>query len=272
MSISVLMSVYKAEKPEFLAECLESLERQTLPADEVVLVEDGPISAELKAVIESYRRTVNIRSIPLPENVGLAAALNAGLKYCQHEIIARMDTDDIAQPKRFAVQYQFMIDHPEITACSSYVEEFFEGRNRPSTVRVLPITHDAIVRYAKFRTPLSHPAAIYRKTCVEAVGGYPLLYPEDQAMWALMISRGYRLGNIPEVLLRMRTNPSFFDRRGWYLFKGQLAVLKFRRKLAVVSNWEYAQNLVFLCLIRLPPRQIRSFLFNLSRQFSRPDF
>lgn len=266
------MSVYKAEKPEFLVESLESLKQQTLIADEVVLVEDGPISAELSAVIESFRQAINICSVQLPENVGLAAALNEGLKYCQHEIIARMDTDDIAQPQRFAVQYQFMLDHPEIAACSSYVEEFFEGGNQGPTVRVLPTAHDQIVRYAKFRTPLSHPAAIYRKACVEAIGGYPLLYPEDQAIWALMISRGYKLGNIPDVLLRMRTNSNFFARRGWHLFKGQLAVLNFRRRLGVVSHWEYTQNLVFLCLIRLPPRQIRSFLFKLSRQFSRSDY
>lgn len=266
MSISVLMSVYNAEKPEFLAESLESLKQQTLVADQVVLVEDGPVSVELKAVIESYRKHLNICSVRLPENVGLAAALNAGLQHCQHELIARMDTDDIAQPQRFAVQYQFMREHREIAACSSYVEEFFEGRNLTPTVRILPTAHEQIVRYAKFRTPLSHPAAIYRKTCMEAIGGYPLLYPEDQALWALMISRGYKLGNIPEVLLRMRTSSSFFHRRGWYLFKGQLKVLNFRRRLAVVSNWEYTQNFVFLCLIRLPPRQIRSFLFNLSRQ------
>jgi glycosyltransferase involved in cell wall biosynthesis len=265
MSISVLMSVYKAEKPEFLAESLESLKQQTLLADEVVLVEDGPISAELNGVIELYRQAVNIRSVRLPENIGLGAALNEGLKHCQHEIVARMDTDDIALPHRFAVQYQFMLDHPEIAACSSYVEEFSED-SAVTTIRKLPTAHREIVKYAKFRSPLSHPATIYRKSRVDSVGCYPPLFPEDQALWALMIVKRDQLANIPTVLLRMRTNRTFLDRRGWIFFKGQIAVLNFRKKLKQISMFEYGLNLVFLSIIRLPPARIRFILYAASRK------
>lgn len=265
MSISVLMSVYKAEKAEFLAESLESLKQQTLLANEVVLVEDGPISAELKAVIESYRQAINVKSVRLPNNVGLGAALNHGLKHCQHEIIARMDSDDISLPERFAVQYQYMLCNSEIVACSSYVEEFAED-SIITSIRKLPTTHQKIVKYAKFRAPLNHPATMYRKSAILSVNGYPALFPEDQALWAVLISKGFILSNLPEVLLRMRTNRHFLGRRGWKFYQGQLRVLEFRRRLRQVSTIEYLANLIFLSVIRLPPRWVRSLLYKLSRK------
>src|SRR5690606_40315887 len=93
-----------AERPEFLRIALESLAGQTLKADEVVLVEDGPIPDTLLAVIESFRETLSIVSVKLPSNVGLAAALNAGLAHCSHELVARMDSDEISLPQRFEKQ------------------------------------------------------------------------------------------------------------------------------------------------------------------------
>jgi glycosyltransferase involved in cell wall biosynthesis len=265
MGLSVLMSVYAAEKPEYLAASLLSLVRQSRPAEEVVLVEDGPISQELRAVIDEHRASLNIVSVPLPKNVGLAAALNEGLKHCKQPLIARMDSDDIALPHRFATQIRFMNEATNVAASSSYVEEFFEGTPR-RTLRTVPLTHIEIVRYAKFRTPLSHPAAIYRAAAVRAIDGYPLLYPEDQAIWAMFLARGFELANIPDVLVEMRTNDSFFARRGWKLFKGQLNVLNFRHKIGVVNIWEYCLNLIFLALVRLPPSQLRALLFSLSRR------
>lgn len=62
VSFSVLMSVYIKEKPEYLASALDSLVAQTMAPAEVVIVEDGPITAELKAVIESYRAKLPIKS------------------------------------------------------------------------------------------------------------------------------------------------------------------------------------------------------------------
>jgi glycosyltransferase involved in cell wall biosynthesis len=102
------MSIYFKEKPEYLEACLRSLDEQELKANEVVLVEDGPISFDLKVVIDRFRKSLNIVSVPLRENVGLASALNEGLKHCSYELVARMDTDDVSLPNRFRLQVNFM--------------------------------------------------------------------------------------------------------------------------------------------------------------------
>src|SRR5690606_185023 len=75
MSFSVLMSIYHAEHPDHLRQALQSLLDQTLKADEVILVEDGPLPAVLTMIIESFRASLNINSIRLATNGGLAVAL-----------------------------------------------------------------------------------------------------------------------------------------------------------------------------------------------------
>lgn len=60
MHFSVLMSVYIKEKSQFLKESLNSVFNQTLPPDEVILVEDGPLTDELYSTINDF--TKNIRN------------------------------------------------------------------------------------------------------------------------------------------------------------------------------------------------------------------
>lgn len=55
---SVLMSLYKNEKPEYLREALDSVLNQTLLPDEIVIVEDGPLTEELNAVLKEYKEKI----------------------------------------------------------------------------------------------------------------------------------------------------------------------------------------------------------------------
>ena len=56
MRISVLMSIYKKEKPEYFRETMESILAQTRQPEEIVLIEDGTLTPELDAVIEEYQK------------------------------------------------------------------------------------------------------------------------------------------------------------------------------------------------------------------------
>jgi glycosyltransferase involved in cell wall biosynthesis len=78
MNLSVLMSVYAKECPKHFYMALQSIAAQTLRPAEVILVEDGPISDELRSVIEQFKDELKIRSIKIEENRGLALALNEG--------------------------------------------------------------------------------------------------------------------------------------------------------------------------------------------------
>ena len=130
---SVLMSVYHKEKPEYLKQAIESIQAQTLQTDDFVLVCDGPLNDALDKVIATKQQemgtTLNV--VRFAKNGGLGKALNEGIKHCKNELVARMDSDDIAYPNRCEKQMAIFNTHPEVSICSGIVEEFTTD---PSTV------------------------------------------------------------------------------------------------------------------------------------------
>ena len=98
---SVLMSVYYKENPEHLRQAMDSMWSQTLPPEEFVLVCDGPLNEPLDEVIaEMQQLHPQLNVVRLEKNVGLGRALNEGIRRCKCDLIARMDSDDIARPER----------------------------------------------------------------------------------------------------------------------------------------------------------------------------
>ena len=265
-SFSVLMSVYIKEKPEYLASALDSLVAQTMAPAEVVIVEDGPITAELKAVIESYRAKLPIKSAVSEKNQGLAKALNFGLTFCSYDLVARMDTDDIALPQRFAVQVDFMQQHPDIALSSAYIEEWDDNMQQLIFVKKLPLEHQQLKEFVKFRSPMSHPVVIFRKNAVLRVGGYPDIYPEDYPLWCTMISAGYQTANIPQVLLKMRAGAGMMSRRGAKFLKGYIQTYKLLHSLGVISYPRYLVNVVLQSMIRYSPAALLKIMYKYGRK------
>ena len=113
--ISVLMSVYKKENPEYLRASLESVLVQTRTADEILLIEDGPLTQELYQVVAEYQKKCDYLHVhAMEQNVQLGRALAKGVELCQYDLIARMDTDDIAMPDRLEKEGAYMEAHPEV--------------------------------------------------------------------------------------------------------------------------------------------------------------
>ena len=150
MLFSVLLSLYHKESPLFLRQSLTSIFTQTLLPIEVVLVEDGPLTDELYAVIKEFTsRYPKLKVISLPTNQGLGKALNEGLKHCSYDLVARMDTDDIAKPNRFEKQLEIFKNHPEIDIVSSWIDEFEGDITHIISIRKVPEFHKDIYKYAK---------------------------------------------------------------------------------------------------------------------------
>ena len=130
MNFSVLMSIYIKEKPEYARACFESLERQTVKANEWVIVEDGPLTLELYSLLDEYEKKYPeiIKRVPLKENQGLGLALREGVLHCSNELVARMDTDDICREDRFELQLKEFEKNPELDICGSHIVEFEETK------------------------------------------------------------------------------------------------------------------------------------------------
>lgn len=264
-NFSVLMSVYALEKAENLRQSLESIYAQSLKADECVIVQDGPLGDELLLIIAEYRKLLPIVSVSLKENKGLAKALNIGLKHCSYDFIIRMDSDDICLNDRFESQVTFMVSNPHISVSSGVIEEYNDSMTELLHTRRLPTEHSEILRFAKTRSPISHPATIYRKKDVLSVGGYPALYPEDYALWIIMIHQGFKFANLSKSLLKFRGGDLMIARRGPKFLKGYIQTYKLMYRLNFISLLELISNVLKQSLLRLSPVFIRRLLYKHAR-------
>ena len=263
-NFSVLMSIYVGNKPEELNEALLSIESQTLLPSEVVIVEDGFIGDELKKVIQKYKGSlniVNIVNIVLGRNMGHGYALNKGLSCCSNELVARMDGDDIAHVDRFEIQVQYMMNNKNVSVSSGIIEEFVDNVSNVVGSRRLPTEHRDILKFARFRSPMNHPATIFRKSDVLSVGGYPEMHPENYPLWCLMLSKGFLFSNINKVLLSMRVGTNFQSRRGFSFFLSEVGMVKYQYRIGFISFSNMALSLALRLLFRILPSTIRSMVY-----------
>lgn len=262
---SVLMSVYHKEKPEYLKQAIASIQAQTLPTDDFVLVCDGPLNDALDAVIAKKQQemgeTLNV--VRLAKNGGLGNALNEGIKNCKNELVARMDSDDIAYPDRCEKQIAVFHTHPEVSVCSGIVEEFTSNPDVVDAKRVPPEAHEKIVEFAKKRNPFNHPCVMYKRSAVEAVGSYQDFYLlEDYYLWLRMLMAGYQGYNIQEPLLYMRAGSDMYLRRaGWKYAKTQARLFGFMRDKKFISNGQYIKSCVIRSGSALAPNWLRKLMF-----------
>lgn len=266
VAFSVLMSVYVREKPAFLEASLLSLADQLEPAEQVVLVKDGPLTPELDAVIEAFAGRLPLDVCALSTNQGLAVALNEGLKHCRHDWVARMDSDDVALPERFAAQSAFLAGHPNVDVLGACIEERDTSMVQVLARREVPCRHADIMRFAKRRSPISHPVVVFRKTAVLAVGGYPLFKrAQDYALWSLMLVRGYRFANQAECLLWMRTGEGLMARRGYQFFLSELRLLRFQRQIGLFGWPDYLVNVLARFTLRVAPTRLKQLIYKVAR-------
>mgnify|MGYP004489490449 FL=1 len=259
------MSVYFKEKPEYLTQAIESIQAQTFPTDDFVLVCDGLLSEELDAVIDVKQHEMGqiLNVVRLAKNVGLGNALNEGIKHCRHELVARMDSDDIAYPDRCEKQLSVFNARPEVNVCSGIVEEFTIDPNIVDTRRVPPETNAEIIAFAKKRNPFNHPCVMYKKSAVEAVGSYQDFYLlEDYYLWLRMLMAGYQGYNIQEPLLHMRAGSDMYKRRaGWKYAKSQVKLFRFMKRQGFIENGPYIKSCVIRSSSALAPNWMRKFAF-----------
>lgn len=262
---SVLMSVYHKEKPEYLKQAIASIQAQTLPTDDFVLVCDGPLNDALDAVIakkqQEMGKTLNV--VRLAKNGGLGNALNEGIKHCKNELVARMDSDDIAYQDHCEKQIAVFYKHPEVSICSGIVEEFTSTPDVVDAKRVPPEAHEEIVEFAKKRNPFNHPCVMYKKSAVEAVGSYQDFYLlEDYYLWLRMLMAGYQGYNIQESLLHMRAGSDMYLRRaGWKYAKTQARLFKFMKSQGFIDEGQYIKSCVIRSGSALAPNWLRKLMF-----------
>ena len=259
-NFSVLMSVYYKEQPDYLRQSLDSIFHQTVRASQVVLVQDGPLLPELEEVIRDYsERYPELDVLPLSENRGLGIALAEGIKHCKNELVARMDTDDVARQDRFELQLKEFEKNPQLDICGSHITEF---ENEPTCIvtrRRVPLTDEECKKYQKRRDAFNHMTVMYKKSAVLAAGNYqhcPLM--EDTLLWVNMFKNGATAMNIDDYLVNARIGKGMYERRGgWVYYKKYKRARNRIYETGYISWWDYVYTLMVQFVVALMPNSLR---------------
>lgn len=269
LKFSVLMSVYFKENPRYFRQSLDSIFKQTLLPNEIVLIKDGPLPIELEAVITEYINNYPeiFKIIPLIENKGLGNALAIGVVQCSYEIIARMDTDDICVSNRFEKQIKFLNSNPDIALVGSNVEEFNSIPGDLKRYRKMPEQGVALKKYSRFRNPVNHPSVMFRKNKVLEAGNYngDILLFEDFSLFIRMLSKGGNFYNIQECLLYFRSGVGIEvikRRSGLFYIKNEWKFSKLALKIGSLNIFEWFFYITTKLPLRLLPPKVILYIYN----------
>ena len=194
-------------------------DEQTLRPNRIVLIEDGPLGEDLRAVIAEWKQRLGESMLVLRngQNKGLTKSLNLGIRHISTDLIARMDSDDISRPKRFELQVGFLEAHPEISIVGGDIMEFMsEKDDGQGVVRRHPYTPESIRRSIHKANPLAHSSVMMRREIFDSGMWYNERYRNNQdlELWFSVLSSGREIANIDAILVDFRICDGVFERRG----------------------------------------------------------
>ena len=299
LKFSVIMSIYKSDVPELVRVALDSLLQQTLLPNEIVIVGDGPVPAELEQVVSSFKCQVSkIRTTPNPsfakggdlvpedgkesletrnqkpetivtylpqeKNGGLGEAMRIAAEAAKYDYLARMDSDDICLPDRFEKQMKCFEEDSELSLVGGMITEFDGEPENIIAKRILPLEDKEIKRMMRGRCAVNHVTVIFKKADLMRSGNYqPFWKQEDHYLWARMMEHGCKFRNIPDVVVNVRSGKDQIARRGG---------LRFYKSVVRVFWYMYRHGLIsfgyflYICTVRgvvqvLMPNRLRTWVY-----------
>ncbi len=200
--VSVLMSVYNSDR--YLAQAIESILNQTYQNFEFIIIDDGSTDRSL-AILQNYAAQDSRIRLASRENRGIPKTRNELITQATSELIAVIDSDDIAFPQRLAMQVTFLQQNPEVVWVGGAFE-LIDARGRRLTQIGMPQSNAEIQQLlVQGNTSFLHPGAMVRRSAILQVGGYDESLPtaHDLDLW-LKLSEVGQLANLQEPVVKYR--------------------------------------------------------------------
>ena len=266
MNFSVCMSVYRNDNPDHFRTAVYSVYRQTVQPTEIILIVDGYVGTPLQNEIKLVESEIPImRVVWLAKNVGLGNALRIAITEASYDIIARMDSDDIAVETRFEKQLKFFENNNDyVSIVGGAIAEFIDIPDNIVGYRICPQTDAEIKQYMKSRCGFNHMTVMFRKTDVLKAGNYQdWHYNEDYYLWIRMLLAGAVFYNIQEVIVNVRVGLNMYARRGgWKYFKSEYLLQKYMLNNGIVSGIKFMINVFIRFIVQVAmPNKVRAFVF-----------
>lgn len=206
VKVTVLIPVYNCAA--HLRQSVDSILAQTFQNFEILLIDDCSADGSREIVRMYAEKDARVRAVLHSKNIGLAATLNEGIELAKGEYIARLDQDDEALPRRLEYQVTYLDANNDVALVGG--QPFNMGATPEHDKRVyLPTDPAEIAERLPRENCIYHPAVMYRREVVRALGGYRTEFKnaEDYDLW-LRISLNHRLANLSEPVIRYRLNVS----------------------------------------------------------------
>lgn len=234
--ISVILPAFNAERT--IEKAVRSVLEQTLQDIEVIVVDDGSTDETASVVRSFHDRRLKLICC---EHAGVACAANTGLQHAQADVIARMDADDFAWPRRLSAQLQYLnATDVDVVGCqvrilnnSGSPTETLKRYERWINEETLSTEQIYALRFVEF--PLVNPTITAHRRYFE-LGFHDNELPEDYDLMLRAAAAGMRFGKVGEVLFdwidgesRLTRNDSrysdlaFMKCRRRHLLQGPLA-------------------------------------------------
>lgn len=260
------MAVYKKDRPEWLKQAIDSLLDQTVLSDDIIIIADGPLTAQLYDVLGQYTNNESFSFIKLRTNQGLGNALNIGIKRAKNQLVARMDSDDISVPNRFKLQIAEFNNNPELDILGGQVAEFIDNPEEIVAYRKVPINNHEIKKFARRRNPFNHPTVMFKKSTIQKIGCYDTtaIRIEDYDLWLRAISSGAVCANLDVVLLKYRSTIDAMRRRKTFTSIRSHIKVRFRffiKKYISFSDFMY--GVITQILLFVMPVKFANLIFNM---------
>ncbi len=257
---SVLLAVYKNDDPSLFKKAISTIFSNTLLPHELIVVGDGELTSDQLEIISDFSEKFPVMFLQLPSNVGLAKALNEGLKKIKTKYTIRADADDFNYPNRFEILVDQLSRGYDVVG--SAMREV-DKNGREVAFRYCPLNQLEIRSFARKRNPFNHMTVGYRTDVILSVGGYPPLYlKEDYALWAKLLAIECKVCNLNMVLVDATAGLEMFKRRGgvryaWAEINLQRHLVKCRLKSPVNALVDG----VLRSSIFLAPNSLRQFFY-----------
>lgn len=202
-AVSVLLPVYNARR--YVARAIESMLGQTFGDFELLIVDDGSSDGSLEIARQYADRDRRVRVTTRP-NRGISATRNELLRAAAGELVAAMDSDDVALPQRLALESAFLRANPEVV-CVGGSYRIVDGDGR-LIHRGFPVAEgdEEIQRLLLAgHCSLHQPTVMFRRIPALRVGGYDerMAVAADFDLW-LRLGEVGALANLPDPVLDYR--------------------------------------------------------------------
>ena len=257
-SVGIVMSYWQGDKPSFIEQAINSILTQTIVPNSIILVRDGKVSHKVEKIVDQFLNNKLIEHVILSENKGRGIARHTGVLKCNCNFIALMDADDISESWRIEKQINFFKKNKDIDIVGGYIHEI-DGINK-DIYRTVPLDHFEILKRGKFTQPFNHVTIMFRKVSYFKSGGYGFYrIVEDYDFFHKLYLSGSRFANIPEVLVKVRTNGQQYRRQGYGYFREELSLQLLMYKSTYINFFTLIRNLIIRIVFRTMPGRIQTF-------------